>query len=92
MNMNKFTTAQKTNMVLDHLGNRLSISAISAKYNISQSYFIKLKNNFIQNAHKALANDRYDNNELTKVKQELEDTKLALAESQTALSVLKKKI
>ena len=39
MNMKKFTTEQKTNMVLDHLGNRLSISAISAKYDISISYF-----------------------------------------------------
>lgn len=39
MNMKKFTIEQKTNMVLDHLGNRLSISAISAKYDISISYF-----------------------------------------------------
>ncbi len=92
MNMKKFTTEQKTNMVLDHLGNRLSLSAISAKYDISVSYFLKVKDKFLNNAYKALSDDRSDNQELVRVKQDLEDTKLALAESQTALSVLKKKI
>ena len=88
--MKKITIEQKTNIVLDHLDNRLSISAISAKYDISTSYFLKVKDKFLNNAYKALSDDRSDNQELVRVKQDLEDTKLALAESQTALSILKK--
>ena len=91
MSMNKFTTEQKTNIILDYLGNKMSINGVCAKYSISQSYFLKLKNKFLQNAHKALESEVSDNNQLSKLKQELDDTRLALAESQTALSILKKK-
>lgn len=87
----KFSSKQKSDMVLDHIMNKLSLSAISNKYNISNSYFLKIKDKFIKNSVNAFE-DFNVSSDTTSLQTELDQTKIALAESQTALSVMKKKL
>jgi len=91
MKIRKFSSKQKADMVLDHIINRLSISAVCNKYSVSQSYFLKLKDKFIKNSQNVFE-DFSAPVDSASLDAELQNTKIALAESQTALSVLKKKL
>ena len=89
MSVNHFTPQQKASMALEHIQNKVSLSAIQTKYGVSSSYLSKLISVFQKDAYKVFEKKEENGSEV--LLKELEQTKIALAESQTALSVLKKK-